>query len=163
MLMLGVMLLLASGANERRPADLPECMGDMPWDTVQQYAALIKRLGECCGRYTEDKDCVEFAEECEFLEINRDEIIARGGVGEYGMPIKKYIEMVYDPGCNAYCKRAHEDWCPEGLSGGAIAGIVIACILVVAAGVGGAVYFFVIKPKRDANSAAAEDKPPLDA
>jgi hypothetical protein len=39
--------------------------------------------------------------------------------------------------------------CPARLSGGAIAGIVIACVIVVAAGVGAAVYFLIIKPKRD--------------
>ena len=43
-----------------------------------------------------------------------------------------------------------------GLSGGAIAGIVIAVIIIVAAVAGVCIFFFIIKPKQLLNSPSAE-------
>jgi hypothetical protein len=93
--------------------------------------------GKCCGTYPKMPLCQLQATICEQYY--------KGTLSESSVDSKDA-----DAFCGEYCSALAEkaSWCP-GLSAGAIAGIVVACVVVVGAGVGVAV-FFILKKKKAA-------------
>jgi hypothetical protein len=83
-------------------------------------------LGKCCAHHVEGEFCEQAILWCEDLDTFSE--------SELGVS-KEHFEK----GCDAYCDEVSSkpDWCPSepsaGLSAGAIAGIVIACVVVVGA------------------------------
>jgi hypothetical protein len=142
-----------AGGDIIDPSDLliyAACMGDISYDDDDLSAMKVyfKKRGECCAQ--NKKVCGEdVSSSCATLRYANDIEEEEEEEEEEGMPAElvKAYEEVYDAQCDAYCKKSDKKpkWC--GLSAGAIAGIVIACVVVVAAYVGLLVYFLVIRPK----------------
>jgi hypothetical protein len=113
-----------------------ECMGSNSNDMAV--------VGKCCGSYPTVSGCSEYGMICETF---------------YNGTLPKMDSKTEKEGtklCDAYCSAlsTSTSWRP-GLSGGAIAGIVIACVVVVGGAVGAVIFFvFIKKPGGDEAAAA---------
>lgn len=109
-----------------------ECFGENPATATRTD---YEKLGKCCGVVPDYSNCEGLPAGCDAFY--------KGETTELGELTIEEIEATCDAYCDALEKKL--DSCPSGLSGGAIAGIVVASVVVVGATVGGLVYFFVIR------------------
>jgi hypothetical protein len=123
------------------------CVGD---EGPPVTAELARKNGECAAQYPNSERGEQIPVMCALH-------YAAGYLPEE--VTKENMELL----CETYCSKitGKPEWCPSpsndksGLSGGAIAGIVVAAVVVVVAIVGLCVYCFVIKPKQAASVASA--------
>jgi hypothetical protein len=123
--------------------DFLECVADADLDLESDGEVSTsneKAVGKCCGKNPLAEVCVEMGQNCA-------EYYSTPGASEILGDEEEYTKAKCSGFCSGLKKKPF--WCPKGLSAGAIAGIVIACLVVVGAAVGAAVFFLVIKKSGD--------------
>jgi hypothetical protein len=104
--------------------------------------------GKCDGTYDRDDDEIqEVVDECKKDEDACKKMVEYPCKGAWKAGDKYEEADCWIQYCDAICNKKRFSWC--GLSAGAIAGTVIACVVVVGGVAGGLFFFFVIMKKKD--------------